>query len=67
MDRREALAKVEQMDVAERIGKLSEPAMAYVKNRVDQAVLEELQQPERKSEGKGEVKSEQGTIPPFLK
>ena len=41
MDRREALAKVKQMDVAERIGKLSEPAMAYVKNRVEQAVLEE--------------------------
>jgi hypothetical protein len=61
MDRREALAKVEQMDVAERIGKLSEPAMAYVKNRVEQAVLEEQRttgskQPENDSEGNGEHK-----------
>ena len=45
MDRKEALAKVEQMDVAERIEKLSEPAMAYVKECVEQAVLEEQQQP----------------------
>ena len=43
MDRGEALAKVEQMDVAERIEKLSEPAIAYVKKRVEQAVLEEQQ------------------------
>ena len=44
MDKREALEKVDQMEAAEKIARLSETAMDYVKNCVEQAVSEEQEQ-----------------------
>ena len=44
MDKREALEKVEQMEAAEKIARLSETAMGYVKNCVEQAASEEQEQ-----------------------
>jgi hypothetical protein len=44
MDKIESMTKIEQMDLIEKMARLSEPNMAYVKECVEQAVLEEQEQ-----------------------
>jgi hypothetical protein len=44
VDKTKAMAKVEQMDLTEKIARLSETDMAYVKKCVEQAALEAQKQ-----------------------
>jgi hypothetical protein len=50
VDKEEAMTKVEQMDLAEKIANLSETDMAYVKECVEQAISDEGKENEERGE-----------------